>query len=48
MKAEIEIMALHEKIDDLRPKQFAELMQVQQRQIDMLMKLAGSPNPPHI
>jgi uncharacterized membrane protein len=41
LKAELEIMALHEKLDDLRLKQFAELMQVQQRQIEMLMKLAN-------
>lgn len=36
MKAELEIMSLHEKMDDLRLKQFAELMQVQEKQMEML------------
>ncbi len=40
LKAEIEIMALHEKIDALRHKQFVELMQVQETQIAMLTELA--------
>jgi uncharacterized membrane protein len=39
LKAELEIMALHEKMDDLRLKQFAELMQVQEKQIEMLKKV---------
>jgi uncharacterized membrane protein len=36
LKAELEIMSLHEKMDDLRMKKFTELMQVQQQQITML------------
>jgi uncharacterized membrane protein len=38
MKAEVEIMALHEKMDELRLKQFAELMQVQEKQLEMLRR----------
>ncbi|MCA0434056.1 MAG: DUF1003 domain-containing protein [Proteobacteria bacterium] len=39
LKAEIEIMALHEKMDELRLKQFGELLTIQQRQIEMLTHL---------
>ncbi len=39
LKAEIEIMALHEKMDELRLKQFADLLKIQERQIAMLAKL---------
>ncbi len=38
MKAELEIMSLHEKMDDLRQKQFVELMQVQEKQLEMLRR----------
>lgn len=35
-KAELEILQLHEKFDDLRNTHFAELISMQQRQIEML------------
>jgi uncharacterized membrane protein len=40
LKAEVEIMALHEKLDELRHKQFANLLEIQQAQIGMLKQLA--------
>jgi uncharacterized membrane protein len=39
LKAELEIMELHEKIDELRHKQFTDLLAIQQKQIDMLTRL---------
>jgi uncharacterized membrane protein len=39
LKAEIEIMALHEKIDLLREKQWGELISMQQEQISLLSQL---------
>jgi uncharacterized membrane protein len=39
LKAELEIMALHEKVDDLRVKQWEDLMVVQNRQIALLQEL---------
>jgi len=39
LKAEIEIMALHEKMDTLRTEQLAALLLKQQEQIDLLTKL---------
>lgn len=39
LKAEIEIMALHEKMDALRTEQLAALLARQQQQIDLLTKL---------
>jgi uncharacterized membrane protein len=39
LKAEIEIMALHEKMDALRTEQLAALLQQQQQQIDLLTRL---------
>ncbi len=39
LKAEVEIMSLHEKLDDLRLKQFAELLKIQEQQIAMLEQL---------
>jgi uncharacterized membrane protein len=39
LKAEIEIMALHEKMDALRSEQLAVLLLKQQEQIDLLMRL---------
>jgi uncharacterized membrane protein len=39
LKAEIEIMALHEKMDALRTEQLAALLVKQQQQIDLLSKL---------
>ena len=39
LKAELEIMALHEKIDLLREKQWSELISIQQEQIKILKQL---------
>lgn len=39
LKAELEIMALHQKIDALREEQWAELVAMQQEQIRLLTKL---------
>jgi uncharacterized membrane protein len=39
LKAELEIMALHEKIDLLREKQWSELISMQQEQLKLLTKL---------
>jgi uncharacterized membrane protein len=41
LKAEIEIMLLHEKIDALRETQWRELIALQQRQIELLTALLG-------
>jgi len=39
LKAEIEIMALHEKMDSLRTEQLTTLLRQQQEQIDLLARL---------
>jgi uncharacterized membrane protein len=39
LKAELEIMALHEKIDQLREKQWGELISIQQEQLSLLGRL---------
>ena len=39
LKAELEIMALHEKVDDLREKQWSELITIQQDQLRLLGQL---------
>ena len=39
LKAEIEIMALHEKMDALRTDQLAALLEKQQQQLDLLTQL---------
>ena len=39
LKAELEIMALNEKIDLLRQKQWDDLVAIQQKQLDILMQL---------
>jgi uncharacterized membrane protein len=39
MKAELEIMQLHEKFNELRDNYWAELVQMQQRQIEMLERI---------
>jgi len=39
LKAEIEIMALHEKLDQMRNEQMQSLLADQQRQIDLLTRL---------
>jgi uncharacterized membrane protein len=39
LKAELEIMALHEKMDVLREKQWSELISIQQEQLRLLSQL---------
>jgi uncharacterized membrane protein len=39
LKAELEILSLHEKVDELRDKQWAELIRFQQDQIELLRRL---------
>ena len=39
MKAEMEIVALHTKLDEIRAQKWLELMQVQERQLALLRKL---------
>jgi uncharacterized membrane protein len=39
LKAELEIMALHEKVDLLREKQWSELISIQQEQLNLLGRL---------
>jgi len=39
LKAEVEITNLHEKLDELREKQWSELVEMQQEQIRLLTKL---------
>jgi uncharacterized membrane protein len=39
LKAELEIMSLHEKIDALREKQWTELLAIQQEQMHILNQL---------
>jgi len=41
LKAELEIMLLHDKIDLLREKQWAELLEIQKDQLKLLAALAG-------
>jgi uncharacterized membrane protein len=41
LKAEIEIMALHEKLDALRSQQLNELLLKQQEQLDLLIRLVA-------
>lgn len=42
LKAELEIMALHEKIDLLREKQWTELISIQQEQLKLLSQLMNN------
>jgi uncharacterized membrane protein len=39
-KAELEIVALHAKLDELREEKWIELMKLQERQLELLSKLA--------
>jgi uncharacterized membrane protein len=39
LKAELEIMLLHEKIDTLREKQWVDLLRIQREQLDLLTAL---------
>ena len=41
LKAELEILALHQQIDALREAQWAELAAMQREQIELLTKLPG-------
>ena len=43
LKAELEIMALHEKMDLLRAKQWGELISIQQEQLNILGRLIENP-----
>ncbi len=43
LKAELEIMALHEKVDLLREKQWAELISIQQEQLRLIKQLSKDP-----
>jgi len=45
LKSELEILALHQKIDTLREQQWAELVAMQQVQIELLKRLAERPLP---
>jgi uncharacterized membrane protein len=44
LKSELEIMALHQKMDTLREQQWAELLKMQQEQIGLLTKLLAARN----
>jgi uncharacterized membrane protein len=44
LKAELEIMELHEKIDSLREKQWSELIAIQQEQLRLLSQLVKDLN----
>jgi uncharacterized membrane protein len=46
LKAELEIMALHEKMDALKVKQWDELIALQQEQIRLLASLCAAPPTP--
>lgn len=39
LKSELEILGLHEKLDDLRDEKWRELLETQQKQIELLTKL---------
>jgi len=41
IKAELEILALHTKMDEIRDQKWAELMSAQQRQLELLSHLCG-------
>jgi len=41
LKAELEIQGLHEKLDQLREKQWQDLLTIQQQQIDLLQQQLG-------
>jgi uncharacterized membrane protein len=46
LKAELEIMLLHEKLDLLREKQWAELLRLQNEQLELLAALHAKQPPP--
>lgn len=43
LKAELEIMTLHDKIDELRDKKWSELISIQQEQLALLSQLIKDP-----
>jgi len=43
IKAELEILALHEKLDDLRERRWEDLVEMQRRQIELLEQLLITP-----
>src|SRR6476659_2492968 len=45
LKCELEILALHEKMDSLREEQWVELVGMQREQIQLLTKLQGNGKP---
>jgi uncharacterized membrane protein len=47
LKAELEIMLLHEKIDLLRDKQWQELLAIQKEQLKLLAGLIDNTPPSH-
>ena len=51
LKAELEIMGLHEKLDQIRSQHLEELLRTQQKQIGLLTQLTGrmaGPAPDHL
>ncbi len=46
LKAELDIMLLHEKLDLLREKQWEELLEIQREQLKELARLNGTRLPP--
>jgi len=46
LKAELEILQLHEKFDELRDSSWVELVRMQQQQIDMLERLVSADRAP--
>jgi uncharacterized membrane protein len=46
LKAELDIMLLHEKVDLLREKQWGELLEIQKEQLERLTVLASMKTPP--
>lgn len=44
LKSEMEILSLHEKIDELRERKWSELITMQQNQIELLTKLLNERN----
>lgn len=47
LKAELEIMALHDKLDQIRNDQISELLSAQQRQLELLGRLVGKESNAH-
>jgi len=45
LNAEMQILALHGKMDELRERQLMELIEIQRRQLELLERLTGRPDP---